>query len=94
MCGVETIQSLPCSDTHMHTTPPHSPTHLGEIANYMEAILVPFCHDVEQEGVCIVVESLVVQKEFGKQAQVLCISLWYVITCSACVCAQLYAYTF
>ena len=41
----------------------------------MEAKLVVLCHNVEEEGVSVVVESLVIQKHLGNQTQVLGIGL-------------------
>ena len=41
----------------------------------MEAKLVIFRHDIEEEGICVVVEGLVIQEHLGHQTQVLCVSL-------------------
>lgn len=49
--------------------------YLREIANEVKAILIPICHHIEEEGISVIVESLVVQKHLGHQAQVLCIGL-------------------
>ena len=46
----------------------------------MEAKLVVLCHDIEEKGICVIVERLVVQKHLGYQTQVLGISL-----CILCV---------
>lgn len=39
-------------------------TYLRKVANYMEALGVILSHYIEQEGVCVVVQGLVVQKTF------------------------------
>lgn len=39
---------------------------LGEVSNHMTSSGIAFGHDVEQEGLDVVVESLVIQEEFGK----------------------------
>ena len=36
--------------------------YLGEVANHVESILVILCHYVEEEGVCVIVEGLVVKE--------------------------------
>ena len=41
----------------------------------MEAVGVILCHDIEEEGVSVVVEGLVVQEQLCQQAQVLGIQL-------------------
>lgn len=41
----------------------------------MEAARVHLGHDVKEERVRVVVECLVVEEEFGQQAQVLCVRL-------------------
>ena len=41
----------------------------------MAAQLVHLCQHVEQEGLHIEVESLVVEEEFGKEAEVLAVDL-------------------
>ena len=33
--------------------------------------VITFTHHVKQEGVCIIVQSLVVQKQFGEEAEIL-----------------------
>lgn len=48
---------------------------LGEVPYYVEAARVELCHYVEEKRIGIIVECLVVEKEFGKQAQVLGIHL-------------------
>lgn len=37
----------------------------------MEASVVELSHHVEQEGICVVVESLMVEEELGQQTEVL-----------------------
>ena len=44
---------------------------LGEVAHDVVAAVVHLAHHVEEEGVRVVVERLVVQEELGQQAQVL-----------------------
>ena len=44
---------------------------LGEVRDGVAAVLVALAHDVEEEGVDVVVERLVVEEELGEQAQVL-----------------------
>ena len=41
----------------------------------METILVIFSHDVEEEGVRVVVEGFMIQEHLGNKAEMLCISL-------------------
>ena len=41
----------------------------------MAALTVRLRHDVEEEGLDVVVERLVVEEEFGEQAQVLAVDL-------------------
>lgn len=45
--------------------------YLWEVANEVAAFAVVLGQDVEKEGLYIVVEGLVVQKQLGQQAQVL-----------------------
>ena len=52
----------------------HKP-HLGEVSDYMKAIVVILCHDIEEEGVSVIVEGLVVQEQLCQEAQVLGIQL-------------------
>lgn len=40
--------------------------YLGEVAHYVEALGVVLCHDVEEEGVCVIVQRLVVQETLGQ----------------------------
>lgn len=44
---------------------------LGEVAHDVEAFAVILRHHVEEEGVCVVVQCLVVQKTLGQKTQVL-----------------------
>ena len=44
---------------------------LAEVSNDVEAVLVALTHDVEQEGIGVVVKRLVVEKQLCEQAQVL-----------------------
>lgn len=46
---------------------------LGEVANDVIALLVRLAQHVEEEGVHVVVECLMVQEELGKEAEVLAI---------------------
>lgn len=48
---------------------------LGEVADNVEALAVVLGHDVEEEGVGVVVEGLVVQEALCQQAQVLGVAL-------------------
>lgn len=41
----------------------------------MAAGVVSFCHDIEQEGLNIVIQRFVVQEKFGQQTQVLTVDL-------------------
>lgn len=52
-----------------------SSAHLGEVAHDVEALTVVLRHDVEQEGVCVVVQRLVVEEALGQETQVLGITL-------------------
>lgn len=45
--------------------------YLGEVANEVTTFAVVLGQDVEEEGLYIVVEGLMVQKQLGQQAQVL-----------------------
>lgn len=42
-------------------------THLGEVAHDVEAFAVVLCHDVEEEGVRVIVQSLVVEETLGQK---------------------------
>lgn len=44
---------------------------LGEVAHNMEALAVIFGHHIEEEGVCVVVQCLVVEETLGQKTQVL-----------------------
>ena len=50
-------------------------THLGEVADDVEALAIILCHDIEEEGICIIVQCLVVEETFGQKTQVLGITL-------------------
>lgn len=50
-------------------------TNLGEISDQVAASVVSFCHDIEEEGLNIVIQSFVVQEKFGQQTQVLTVDL-------------------
>lgn len=50
-------------------------SHLGEVSDQVAAGVVGLCHDVEQEGLHVVVQSFVVQEQLGQQAQVLAVNL-------------------
>lgn len=50
-------------------------TDLGEVAHDVEALAVILGHDVEEEGVCVIVQRLVVQEALGQQTQVLGVAL-------------------
>lgn len=47
------------------------PPHLGEIAHDVEALAVILRHDIEEEGVSVIVQGLVVQEALSQQAEVL-----------------------
>lgn len=49
--------------------------YLWKVAYNMEAFGVIFCHYVEEEGVCVIVQCFVVQETLGKQTQILWITL-------------------
>ena len=61
----------------------HTWVYLGEVAAHVESILIILCHDVEQEGVCFVVVSLVVEEQLGYQADFLsiCLDSAHIHTC-------------
>lgn len=44
---------------------------LGEVAHDVEAFAVVLRHYVEEEGVCVIVQCLVVQETLGQKTQVL-----------------------
>lgn len=44
---------------------------LGEVAHDVEALAVILRHHVEEEGVCVIVQRLVVQEALGQKTQVL-----------------------
>lgn len=44
---------------------------LGEVAHNVEAFAVILCHHVEEEGVCVIVQCLVVEEALGQKTQVL-----------------------
>ena len=44
--------------------------HLGEIADNVASLCVVLAHDVEEEGVSIVVESLVIQEQLEHKAEI------------------------
>ena len=46
-------------------------TDLGEIADNVRALPVDLTEDIKQEGLHVKVQRLVVQKQFGQQAEVL-----------------------
>lgn len=50
-------------------------THLGEVAHDVEAFAVVLRHDVEEEGVCVIVQRLVVKETLGQKTQVLGVTL-------------------
>lgn len=49
--------------------------HLGEVAHDVEALAVILCHDIEEEGICVIVQCLVVEKTLGQETKVLGITL-------------------
>ncbi len=49
--------------------------HLGEVANHVTAVAISLRHHVEEEGLDIVVQRLVVEKQLGQQTQVLAVDL-------------------
>ena len=48
---------------------------LAEVAHHMATVLVAYGHNVKEEGLHIVVQSLVVQEELGNETQILAIDL-------------------
>lgn len=50
-------------------------SYLREVSNQMTPCVVSFSHDIEEERFNIVIQSLVVQEEFGQQTQVLAVNL-------------------
>lgn len=44
---------------------------LGEVAHNVEALAVVLRHHIEEEGVCVIVQRLVVQEALGQKTQVL-----------------------
>lgn len=52
---------------------------LREVAHEMAAIIVVLCHDIEQEGFHVVVESLRTQEQLGEKTEVLTIN-WILTT--------------
>ena len=42
----------------------------GEVADKMAAVFVAGAHDVEEEGVDVIVEGFVIQEELGEETQV------------------------
>lgn len=68
------VQRRRCLRQTPHKVSP--PTlYLREVANQVTARVVGFGHDVKEEGFDVVVQSLVVQEEFGQQAQILTVDL-------------------
>lgn len=49
--------------------------YLGEVADNVEAFAVVLCHYVEEEGICVIVEGLVVQEALCQEAEVLRVAL-------------------
>lgn len=49
--------------------------HLGEVAHDVEALTVILRHDVEEEGICVIVQCLMVEETLGQETQVLGITL-------------------
>lgn len=49
--------------------------HLGEVAHDVEALAVILRHDIEEEGVCVIIQRLVVEETLGQETQVLGITL-------------------
>lgn len=54
--------------------------HLGEVADDVGALAVHLGQEVEDEGLDVEVEGLVVQEELGQQAEVLAVDLGGVVT--------------
>ena len=63
-----------------------SSDYLREVADDVEAVGIVLSHDVEEEGVRVVVEGLVVQEQFSQQTEVLGIRLWERGGVCVCVC--------
>lgn len=53
----------------------HSWSHFGEVADDVRPLLVDLGQDVEDEGLHVKVQGLVVQEQFGQQTQVLTVDL-------------------
>lgn len=49
--------------------------YLGEVSDKMAPSVVSFSHDIEEERLDIIIQSLVVQEEFGQKTQVLTVNL-------------------
>lgn len=49
--------------------------YLGEVAHDVEALAVILGHDVEEERVRVVVQSLVVEEALGQETQILGVTL-------------------
>lgn len=50
-------------------------TDLGKIAYEVATGVVSFCHDIEEKGLNVIIQSLVVQEELCQEAQVLAVDL-------------------
>jgi hypothetical protein len=48
---------------------------LGEVAHNVEAFAVILCHHVEEEGVCVIVQRLVVKETLSQKTQILRVTL-------------------
>ena len=58
-------------DRHTQYTRNSTRSYLGEVAHQVTAFVVVLGEDVEEEGLHIIVQSLVVQEKLGQQAEVL-----------------------
>ena len=49
--------------------------YLGEVSHEVAACVVCLSHDIEQEGLHVVVQRLVVEEQLGQQTQILAVDL-------------------
>ena len=80
-CGVSIVSDLEETEgyTRGHNV---SANYLWEISNDVRPVAVDLCQDVEEERLHIKVECLVVQEQFGQQAQILTVDLENMTTSS------------
>lgn len=61
----------PCMDPEVTSAGPY----LREVSHQVAACVIGLGHHVEEEGLHVVVERLMVQEEFGQKTQVLAVDL-------------------